>query len=99
MKLGIVLSTARDLAIATATAVAARRARAEVTLFAMDAGVTALAAEPAAVADLLAADCTVVACATSADAAQLALPAGVQLGSQDDHAALIATADRVLALT
>ena len=97
MKLGIVLATATDLDHAAALALAARAARHEVALFVMDAGVHALAAAPAQVGALVDADCELTVCSNSADG--IALPDGVQRGSQDDHAAVLATADRVIALT
>jgi hypothetical protein len=68
VKLGIVLGTSADLRHAAALALAARRARHEVAIFAMDAG-----------------------CAALAD--------GVVRGSQDDHAAVVGTSDRLIALT
>ena len=97
MKLGIVLGTRADLRHTVALALAARRARHEVSLFAMDAGCAALAAEPALVRDLLDADCELTACSNSA--VGLELPDGVLRGSQDDHAAVVGTADRLIALT
>lgn len=97
MKLGIVLATRGDLDRAVALALAARRARHEVALFAMDAGCQALAEAPAAVAALVDADCELTACSNSA--VGLALPDAVVRGSQDDHAAVVATSDRVVALT
>ena len=97
MKLGIVLGTRADLRHAAALALAARRARHEVALFAMDAGCAALAAEPAVAQELLDADCELTACSNSA--VDLALPDGIVRGSQDDHAAILGTADRVIALT
>jgi hypothetical protein len=96
VKLGIVLAT-DDAGRAAAIALAARRAHHEVALFAMDAGCQALAAAPALVAALLEADCEVTACSNSA--AGIPLPDGVVRGSQDDHAAVVATSDRVIALT
>lgn len=97
MKLGIVLATQGDLGHAAAIALAARRARHEVALFAMDAGCQALAGAPDLVAALLEADCELTACSNSA--AGVALPDGVVRGSQDDHAAIVATSDRLVALT
>ena len=97
MKLGIVLATRRDLATAAALAHAARRAHHEVAVFAMDAGCAALAEEPAVALALLDDDVAITACSNSS--AQLALPDGVERGSQDDHAAVVGTADRVVALT
>lgn len=97
VKLGIVLATAVDLERAVAVALAARRARHEVAVFAMDAGCAALAADPAAAAALLDADCEVTACSNSA--VGLDLPDGITRGSQDDHAAIVVTSDRMIALT
>jgi hypothetical protein len=97
MKLGIVLATRSDLGHAVALALAARRTDHEVALFAMDAGCQALADAPDQVAALLDADCELTACSNSA--AGIALPDGVVRGSQDDHAAVVATSDRVIALT
>ena len=96
MKLGIVLATA-DLATAAALAHAARRAGHEVAVFAMDTGCRALAEAPDAVTALADADCELFACSNSS--VGLALPEPVIRGSQDDHAAVVATADRVVALT
>ncbi len=97
MKLGIILGTADDLATAVAIALAARRARHEVAIFAMDAGCAALAAEHAAARSLLDADCEITACSNSA--VGLAFPEGIARGSQDDRAAIVGTADRVVSLT
>jgi len=96
VKLGIILAT-RDLELAVALALAARRARHEVSLFAMDAGCQALADAPAQVAVLADADCELLACSNSA--VGLMLPDEVVRGSQDDHAAVVGTSDRVIALT
>jgi hypothetical protein len=97
VKLGIVLATRGDLGHAAALALAARRLRHEVALFAMDAGCAALAGDPATAAALLDADCELVACSNSAVGLELA--DGIVRGSQDDHAAVVGTADRVIALT
>lgn len=97
MKLGIVLGTRTDLPRAAALALAARRARHEVALFAMDAGCAALAADPELARALLNADCELTACSNSADG--LELPDGIVRGSQDDHAAIVGTSDRLIALT
>ena len=97
MKLGIVLATRGDLGQAAALALAARRARHEVAMFAMDAGCQALAGAPDVVAALLDADCELTACSNSA--VGIALPDGVVRGSQDDHAAIVVTSERVVALT
>jgi len=97
VKLGIVLATRADLPHAHALALAARRAGHEVAMFAMDAGCQALADAPDLVATLADADCEFVACSNSA--AGIALPAEVVRGSQDDHAAVVGTSDRVVAFT
>jgi hypothetical protein len=97
VKLGIILATSGDLAHAAALALAARGARHEVAMFAMDAGCRALAGAPALVAALLDADCELTVCSNSA--VGLELPDGVVRGSQDDHAAVVGTSDRVIALT
>ena len=97
VKLGIVLATRADLPHAVALALAARRARHEVALFAMDLGAHALAEAPAAAAELLDADCELTVCSNSA--VGLALADGIARGSQDDHAAVVGTADRVVAFT
>ena len=95
MKLGIVLARRADLALAQALTAAALRAGDEVRWFAMDEGVEALAGE----ANQLPETVEVFACATSVDQRGLAMPIAVTLGSQDDHAALLAWADRTVALT
>jgi hypothetical protein len=97
VKLGIVLATHADLATAAALVHAARRARHEVAMFVMDAGCEALAGDPATAAALLEDDCEITVCSNSA--LGLALIDGIERGSQDDHAAVIATSDRVIALT
>ena len=97
MKLGIVLATRADLATAAVFAHAARRVRHEVALFAMDEGAAALAAAPEVAAALLDDDCELTVCSNSA--VGLELVEGIVRGSQDDHAAVIGTSDRVIALT
>ena len=97
VKLGIVLATAADLPHARALALAARAARHEVAMFVMDAGCAALAAAPAVAHELLDADCEVTACSNSAVGHELA--DGIVRGSQDDHAAVVGTSDRVVAFT
>lgn len=97
VKLGIVLATRVDLPAAHAIALAARRARHEVTMFVMDAGCLALADSPATVAELVDADCEITVCSNSA--LGLELSDLVTHGSQDDHAAVLGTSDRVIALT
>jgi hypothetical protein len=97
MKLGIVLATHADLPHAEAIALAARAARHEVAMFAMDAGVAALAAAPDTARRLLDADCEITVCSNSAVGFELV--DGIVRGSQDDHAAVAGTSDRLVALT
>ncbi len=97
MKLAIVLATRDDLQHASAVALAARRARHEVVMFAMDAGCVALADAPELAQQLLDADCEITACSNSA--VGIVLLDGIERGSQDDHAAVIGTADRLVAFT
>lgn len=97
MKLGIVLATSADLPTAAAIAHAARRARHEVAMFVMDAGVAAMSRAPAVAAALLEDDCEITACSNSAVGLELVV--GIERGSQDDHAAVLGTSDRVIALT
>lgn len=97
VKLGVVLATRTDLPLAVAVAQAARRADHAVVLFAMDAGVHALAESPALAAALLDDDCELTVCSNSA--VGLSLVEGIVRGSQDDHAAVLGTSDRVIALT
>lgn len=96
MKLGIVLATA-DVATAAAIALAARRARHEVAIFAMDAGCAALAQHPDVAQALVDEDCELFVCSNSA--VGLDFIDGVERGSQDDHAAVVGTSDRLVALT
>ena len=97
MKLGIVLSTATDLPHAAALALAAREARHEVAMFVMDAGCAAIGAAPDVAHALLDADVEITACSNSAVGVTLA--DGIARGSQDDHAAVVGTSDRVVAFT
>lgn len=97
MKLGIVLATRADLTTAHAIALAASRAGHDVAMFVMDAGCAALADAADLAAELVDSDCAITACANSS--VGLAMPAGIVVGSQDDHAKVVATADRVVALT
>jgi hypothetical protein len=94
MKLGIVLARRADLALAHALTAAALRAGDEVRWFVMDEGVEAIATLATEEEPI-----ELVACATSVDQRSLALPPHITLGSQDDHAALLAWADRTVALT
>jgi hypothetical protein len=97
MKLGIVLSTRDDLPHARALALAARAARHEVAMFVMDAGCAAIAAAPEIGTELLDNDVELTACSNSA--VGLELLDGITRGSQDDHAAVVGTSDRVVAFT
>jgi hypothetical protein len=97
LKLGIVLSTGADLGTAAAIAHAARRARHEVAMFVMDAGVSAMSGAPDVARALVDDDCEITACSNSA--VGLELVDGIVRGSQDDHAAVLGTSDRVIALT
>jgi hypothetical protein len=97
VKLGIVLATRADLAHAVAIALAARAARHEVAMFAMDAGCNALAENAEAARQLLDADVEITACSNSAVGIELV--DGILRGSQDDHAAVVGTSDRLVALT
>jgi hypothetical protein len=97
VKLGVVLATRADLAHALAIALAARRAEHEVSMFAMDAGCAALSEDPATAQLLLDEDIEITACSNSA--VGLSLVDGITRGSQDDHAAIVGTANRVVAFT
>lgn len=99
-RLGLLLATAHDLVHIAGLARAARHRGIEVRLFAMHDGVGALVEQPTTAIDLLDRGCQIVMCATSATRAGIELEpalAGIELGSQDDHAAIIAWADRVVA--
>jgi peroxiredoxin family protein len=96
--LAILLATDGDLGRAVRLARAARACGVEVSLFAMDDGVAALAADRAALDALLEDDCEVIACALSAHLRGLGeAEVGVLLGSQDDHAAFVNRAGRLVA--
>ncbi len=97
VKLGIVLSTKGDLDRAAALALAARAARHEVAMFVMDAGCAAIADAPDTAHALLDADVEITACSNSAVGIELV--DGITRGSQDDHAAVVGTSDRVVAFT
>ena len=97
VKLGIVLSTRDDLRHARALALAARAARHEVAMFVMDVGCAALSTAPDVASELLDADVEIWACSNSAVGHEFA--DGIVRGSQDDHAAVVGTADRVVAFT
>jgi hypothetical protein len=97
VKLGIVLARREDLGHAMAIAMAARAARHEVAMFAMDAGCNALAEHPDVAQQLLDDDVEITACSNSA--VGLELVDGILRGSQDDHAAVVGTSDRLVSLT
>jgi len=97
MKLGIVLATRADLAHAAALAHAARAARHEVAMFVMDAGCAAIAAAPDVATAFFDDDVEITACSNSA--VGLALVDGITRGSQDDHAAVVGTSQRLVAFT
>jgi hypothetical protein len=97
VKIGIVLARREDIAHATAIAMAARAARHEVAMFAMDAGCNALADHADIAQQLLDDDVEITACSNSA--VGLDLVDGIVRGSQDDHAAVVGTSDRLVSLT
>ncbi|HRC55924.1 MAG TPA: hypothetical protein PKU97_08365 [Kofleriaceae bacterium] len=99
MKLALVLARAADLPAACALTEAAHLAGDEVAWFAMDDAAPAVVALIAGPHPPWLCDTDVTLCATSLDRRQLAGPAGARVGSQDDHAALLAWADRTVALT
>lgn len=98
MRLAVVLSRAADLPLACELTAAARAAGDDVAWFAMDEAVTALCELPRARWPWLE-DIDVTLCATSLDRVGLAPPEWSTLGSQDDHAALLAWATHTVALT
>ena len=102
-RLALVVSTAPergDLERALALAWAGRAAGVEVGMFFMDEAVRGLPAARPALAALAALDCELCCCASSAHARGLGeADVGMLLGSQDDHAALVHRADRVIAFT
>jgi predicted peroxiredoxin len=103
-RLALVLSTAPaggDLARAAALARAACAQGVEVGMFVMHEAVRALAERPDEIAALVEDGCELWACATSCEAFGVGDGGveGVVLGSQDDHAALVQRADRVVAFT
>ncbi len=98
MKLGLVLARRDAVPFARALTSAALAAGDEVSWFAMDEALGPVAAlvesgpwEPDAL--------ELVVCATSLDRLGLAAPRGARVGSQDDHAALVRWADKLVALT
>lgn len=103
-RLALVVSTPverGDFSIACALAAAARRRHVDVELFLMDAIVAGLTGVAERVAELADLGCELTVCASSAEAHGLVPDALPQLvfGSQDDHAASVHRADRVVAFT
>lgn len=102
-RLAIVVSTAPergDLARAAALARAACERDVDVGLFFMHEAVRGLPDAQAMLQELAEIGCDLCACASSAHALGLGeADVGVLLGSQDDHAALVHRADRVVAFT
>ncbi len=98
--LGVVVSAPGDLAAALALAREARARDIEVGMFFMADAVGELPGARDALAELVEDDCDVIACAQSAHERGLGEhDIGMLLGSQDDHAALVHRADRVVAFT
>ncbi len=102
-RLAVVVSTAAergDFERMEALALAARQREIDVAIFLMHDAVRMLPARRAAVARLDEAGCDIVVCAHSAHALGLTEgQLGVTLGSQDDHAAMVHAADRLVAFT
>jgi hypothetical protein len=98
--LGLVIATRADWPRVARLAQAARARGDDVSIFAMDEGVAALAADRATVDALTADDVQIIACGESAHRLKLGEDAlGCGVGSQIDHAVLAHGADRVLAFT
>lgn len=98
MKLGIVLARRDAVTFASALTRAALAAGDEVAWFVMDEALFALA-ERAATEVLPLDGLELTVCATSLDRIGAAAPRGARVGSQDDHAALVRWADKLVALT
>jgi hypothetical protein len=98
--LALVVSRLADLDAALALAAAARARAIEVAMFFMSEAVGGIPARRAAL-DALADDhVDLCCCASSAAALDMdEASIGMVLGSQDDHAAMVDRADRVLAFT
>jgi hypothetical protein len=97
MTLGLVVARAADFGHVEALASAARARGLEVGVFLMDEAVR-FAADPRGAA-LLDEGCEVWACGLSVTRAGIECARGIVAGSQDDHAALVHRADRVVAFT
>jgi sulfur relay (sulfurtransferase) complex TusBCD TusD component (DsrE family) len=102
-RLALVVSTAPergDLDRALGLARAACDQGVDVGIFFMDRALDGLVAARPALRDLAELGCDLIACASSATARGLGEDElGMLLGSQDDHAALVSRADRVVAFT
>jgi sulfur relay (sulfurtransferase) complex TusBCD TusD component (DsrE family) len=102
-RLALIVSTpgdSGDLERAGELALAASSAGIDVELFFMSDTVAALPARAALLARLRGAGCELVACASSAtDRGLTEGDLAMLMGSQDDHAAMIHRADRVVAFT
>ena len=102
-RLAIVLSRpfeSGNFSLAQAIGHAACQASCEVGIFFMSDAVLDLPENRAALSLLADAGCELIACASSADRAGISQQmVGMTLGSQDDHAALVHRADRVVAIT
>ena len=102
-RLALVVSTAPecgDLARALALAEAACHTAIDVGLFFMHEAVAGLPGARNRIAELAELGCEMIACASSAHALGLTEnDVGMLLGSQDDHAALVHRADRLIAFT
>ena len=98
--LGVIVSAPGDLGVALDIARAARAHDIEVGMFFMADAVGELPDARDALAELVEEDCDVIACAQSAHERGLReSDVGMLLGSQDDHAALVRRADRLVAFT
>jgi predicted peroxiredoxin len=101
--LALVVSTAPergDFDRMAAVALAARSADVDVSIFFMHEAVVGLASRRADLGRLFEAGCDLAACAQSAhDAGLSERELGIVMGSQDDHAAMVHAADRVVAFT
>jgi sulfur relay (sulfurtransferase) complex TusBCD TusD component (DsrE family) len=102
-RLAVVVSTpgeTGELDAAMALCRAGAAAGAEVSLFVMAEAVAALPARRARLAELADEGIELAVCAASASAAGLGeADVGLPLGGQDDHAAMVSRADRVVAFT
>ncbi len=102
-RLAIVLSRPLgpgNFSLAASIADAACQMGHDVGLFFMSAAVRDLPQHRKTLCALSEAGCDLIACASSARDAGISQPMlGITLGSQDDHAALVHRADRVVAIT